>query len=140
MKKSLWFLAPILLISPLYSQGYGPRASLAQRPYDPAREVTVSGMVTSVLHPSMGRRMTGTHVILKTENEVVEVHLGPTFFLDSHKFSVSQGDTLTLTGSRLSDGGKSYIIVREVAKGSQSLTLRARNGIPSWNRQGAGRW
>ena len=107
-----------------------------QRPYDPAQEVTVSGTVTDILHPSMGRRMTGTHLMMSVDGKSVEVHLGPTSFLDSKQFALAKGDTLILTGSKAAGNGSEFIIAREITKGSQTLTLRDKNGIPSWSRRG----
>ena len=104
-----------------------------QRRYDPATETTVTGTVEDVMqitHP--GRGGSGTHLRLKTETGVIEVHVGPTWYLESQKASFAKGDAVTVTGSKV--GGA--VIAREVKKGDAVLTLRDKQGVPKWSRGG----
>jgi DNA/RNA endonuclease YhcR with UshA esterase domain len=105
--------------------------------YDPATETTVTGAVEQVNHPQYPNRMIGTHVDLKTDAGVFDVHIGPESFITKQGFSFEKGDTLTVTGSKQVLGGKDSIIAREIKKGDQVLTLRSVNGIPKWSRRGA---
>jgi hypothetical protein len=126
--------------------------------YDTQAEVTVTGTVQEVrtlggmmpgdgpvaLH-GMGRGMgmQGTHLILQTETGTLEVHLGPTAFLESEKIigsgssdqpgPIAQGDTIEVVGSRMTIGGSRALIAREIRKGGQSWTLRDANGRPRWS-------
>lgn len=100
------------------------------RNYDPATETTVSGTVEDVVQIShQNGRGTGTHLKLKTDAGVIDVHVGPTRYLEAQKFSVAKGDQLMVTGSKL----KSAIIAREIKKGDTTLTLRDQQGIPKWS-------
>ena len=109
--------------------------ALAQqtRAYDPTTETTVTGTVEDVMQVAHGGRSTGTHLKLKTNAEVIEVQLGPTLYLESQKFAVAKGDTITVTGSKVKDS----IVAREVKKGDTTLTLRDSQGVPKWSRGAA---
>jgi hypothetical protein len=43
----------------------------------------------------------GMHLLLKTAEETVEVHLGPEWYLEEQNFSVEPGDRVKIKGSRI---------------------------------------
>ena len=43
------------------------------------------------------------------------------------------GDTLEVVGSILDDDGKSYMVARELKKGSKVVKLRDERGVPVWS-------
>jgi hypothetical protein len=106
--------------------------------YDPATEATITGTVEDVLHPAGYNGMAGTHVNLKTQDGVVQVHLGPEAYIAKQNFSIEKGDTLSVTGSKQVMGGQTVLLAREVKKGDAVLTLRDANGIPKWSRRNTG--
>ena len=110
----------------------------APRHYNPATEITTSGTVEGITHPAGYNGMAGTHVSLKTQDGVLEVHLGPEAFLTRQNFSIAKGDTLTVTGSKQVLAGQNVLIAREVKKDDKVLTLRDANGIPKWSRRNSG--
>ena len=68
------------------------RGQGAGRMYDPATETTVKGTVEEVKQVSGPRGGPGgVHLILKTDKETLEVHLGPTTFLEKQKFTAWSG-------------------------------------------------
>lgn len=109
----------------------------AQRPgnrsrmYDPATETIVKGNVDQVTQPSRGR-MSGTHLFVKADGMTTEVALGPSAFVSGQGFSFAKGDAVEVTGSKVTQSGKEYVIAREVIKDGKTLTLRDKNGIPAW--------
>jgi hypothetical protein len=131
----------LLVAAPLLAQpqgrGGGPR-------YDRATEATVTGTVESVEQIAgpgggRGRRgLGGTHLTLKTNTETLEVHLGPTAFLNEKKLAITKGDMLVITGSRVTLDGERVYIAKEVKKGDNTWTLRDAAGLPLW-RGGGGR-
>ncbi len=118
-------------------QGGGPR-------YDTATEATVAGTVEAVEQITgrgggRGRRgLGGTHLTLKTAAETLEVHLGPTAFLNEQKVVVAKGDTVEIIGSRVTVDDERVFIAKSVKKGSSVWTLRDASGLPLW-RGGGGR-
>lgn len=101
--------------------------------YDPATEITVKGTVEDVSEHEHGG-WTGTHLKVKTEKEMLEVHLGPTSFLKEKGFLFSKGDQTELVGSRVKYEGADAVVAREVKKDGKSLELRNAKGIPKWSR------
>jgi hypothetical protein len=112
-------------------RGYGGR-------YDPQTVETVSGEVISVDKVAYGRRGSyGIHVLLRTDKGEIPVHLGPSWFVDRQTMKVALHDRVEVTGSRVIYGGKPALIAAEVRKGSETLQLRSRDGLPLWRRSGS---
>jgi hypothetical protein len=116
-------------------RGQGPR-------YDTSTEVTVHGSIQEVKQVTGGmgiRNMTGTHVILKTDQETIEIHLGPSTFIADQKLVLQKDDVVEVIGSRVTVAGANAILARQVRKGEQAVTLRDAQGFPSWSRGPRGR-
>lgn len=125
----------ILLAGILAAQNPAPQNMMPQnmmRTYDPATETTLKGTVEEVKLVQHGRMMTGTHLMVKTGDETKEVMLGPSNFVTRKGFTFAKGDSIELTGSRISMGDAEYVLAREVVKNGKTLTLRAKNGVPKW--------
>ena len=111
---------------------------VAQRNYDPKTVETIQGNVVSVEKtPSKGRAY-GIHLILQTDKETIPVHLGPGWYVEKQTPRIEPNDTVTITGSRVTVGGKRAIIAAQVKKGKDILKLRDENGIPMWRRASRG--
>jgi hypothetical protein len=111
---------------------------VAQRNYDPKTVETIQGNVVSVEKtPSKGPAY-GIHLILQTDKETIPVHLGPGWYVKKQTPRIEPNDTVTVTGSRVTVGGKPAIIAAQVKKGNDILKLRDENGIPMWRRAGRG--
>jgi hypothetical protein len=100
--------------------------------YDPDAEVTVAGTIEEVNERGGDMGMTGTHLVIKTDEETVDVHLGPSMYLADQGFVFNKGDHIELTGSKVEQENASFLIAREVRKGDQLLTLRDEQGRPAW--------
>ena len=149
---ALFGLAAVALFAPpgtLAQMGSGPGPGRAMRGplYNPSTETTVKGTVEEVQQltgkPMPGpsgtmwntcpRGWSGTHLILTTDQGTLAVHVGPTAYLTSKNFSISMGDELTITGSKVRYLGSDFLIAREITKGGQVLTLRDTKGFPLWS-------
>ena len=132
----------LLVTAPLTAQPQG-RGEGSPR-YDLATEATVTGTVASVEQIAgpgggRGRRgLGGTHITLKTKADTLEVHLGPTAFLDEKKVTIAKGDTLVIVGSRVTVDAEPVFIAKEVKKGDSVWTLRDAAGLPLWRGRGGG--
>lgn len=110
----------------------GPRG--APR-YDPKTEVTVQGTVEELKeYPSPRGWRTGQHVMLKTDQGAVEVHLGPTDYWKANGFELAKGDSIEVTGSKVKVDDAEVLLAREVKKGEKTVTLRDAKGVPAWAR------
>lgn len=111
----------------------GPTPRMMMRMYAPATETTIKGTVQEVKTMQHGRMMmSGTHLIVKTDNQTQEVMLGPSNFVASKGFTFAKGDSIELTGSKVTMMGQDYIVAREVTKDGKTLTLRDKTGKPEW--------
>jgi hypothetical protein len=116
------------LATAVLAQGRGQRVPR----YDPKNEATFSGTIEDIQQqPCLGRRA-GTHVVLKTQTETVEVCVGPQAFVQQKGFAFAKGDPIEVVGSRVKLGGKDVVIARQIRKDNQTLTLRDAQGIPQW--------
>jgi hypothetical protein len=100
-------------------------------PYDVSSEATITGTVQDVLQPHMGQMM-GTHLVVKTATETIEVHVGPSSFVTKEGFAFAKGDSVQVLGSKVTIDGKEALISRELTKDGKTLTLRDKTGQPLW--------
>jgi len=138
-KPNLWkevllgsLLATLTVPAAWAQQQQGPGKGMPR--YDPATEVTVKGTVEEVTEHTGPMGWTGTHLVLKTEKETLEVHVGPSAFLAEKGFAFTQGDEVEVTGSRMKYEGEEALLARTVKKGEKNLTLRNAQGIPQWSK------
>ena len=104
-----------------------------QRMYNPATVQTVTGTVETVEKITPMRGMSGgIHLLLKTEKGPLSAHLGPEWFIERLQPGIEKGDTVTVTGSMGTVGGKPALFAAEVRKGDETLKLRDERGIPVW--------
>jgi hypothetical protein len=103
--------------------------------YDPKTEVTLKGTVMDVTEQAAPRgRWTGTHLMLKTDAQTIDVHVGPTRYLEQEKIHFAKGDTVEVTGSRVRIDNADVLLAREIKMGDRTVTLRSADGIPAWSR------
>jgi hypothetical protein len=64
---------------------------------------------------------------------MIDVYLCPKSFLDDMGMSLTKGDEIALTGSKVKAEGADLILVREVVKGNDTVVLRDGKGDPVWS-------
>ena len=103
------------------------------RMYDPKTVGTISGEVISVdmITPMKGMSQ-GVHLTLKTDKEIISVHLGPWWYIENRDIRIEPKDKIEVAGSRITYQGKPAIIAAKVKKGDEVLKLRDENGLPVW--------
>jgi hypothetical protein len=101
-------------------------------PYDPSKEVTVSGVVKGMetIEVPDGKR---SILVLTVNNENLGVLLGPETWVEKQGVKFAPGakvEVTGLTGYRYNGG--SAIMPRIVKGGSKALTVRDSTGKPMW--------
>jgi len=123
------FVAWLILISALAA-----RTSLAQEEpkYDTRTVGTYEGVVTAVGSHTGRRGNPRTRVTLKTKDGTIELHLGPTVFLDDKKLRLAEGDKITAIESRVRQESGGLIIVDRSPRqeGSQTAQRRRQASLP----------
>jgi hypothetical protein len=109
--------------------------------YDVKSETTIKGSVESVETITgtggRGRRgLGGTHLVVKTEKESVEVHVGPTAYLAEKGITLAKGDKVEILGSRVTGDNETFLIAKQIKKGDNTWTLRDASGRPAWSGRG----
>ncbi len=117
------------MVLTVVAQGPGSQG-MGFGPYNTASETTVTGTVQAVQQHPGKRAGVGIHLLLKTKDSTLDVHVGPSWYLDKQGVKFAEGDTVEVTGSMLktNDG----ILAREIKKGDKTLTLRNAAGHPLW--------
>lgn len=114
------------------SAGAQERRQGGPPPYDPAKEVTVSGVVKGIdtIEVADGKR---SILVLTVNNENLGVLLGPETWVQKQGMAFAAGarvEVVGLTGYRYNGG--SAIMPRTVKTGSKTLKLRDETGKPLW--------
>lgn len=114
-------------------RGWGPDNQYCLA-YKPDTTVTISGEVISVEKtvPTKGM-FYGVHLMVKTDEETISVHLGPGWYIEGQGIMFEPEDKLVVTGSKVTFDEEQVIIASEVKRGDEVLELRDENGIPAWS-------
>lgn len=116
-----------------------PRAGRRGSPmYDVKTETTITGTIESVetIRGPGGRgggRLGGTHLVVRTATETLEVHVGPAAYLAEQKIIVATGDAVDILGSRVTMDDKPVVLARRITNGEAEWTLRDASGRPLWS-------
>ncbi|NBC18929.1 MAG: hypothetical protein GVY18_16635 [Bacteroidetes bacterium] len=139
MKRTLSFafiLALLLPLAAMAQRGTG-RMNMDHR-YDPAAEETVEGTVEAVELMPAPRAGTGVHLQLRTEDGLLPVHLGPSWYITNQDVQIDEGDAIEVVGARITVDGAPALIAGTIRRGDGLLVLRDEAGFPAWRgwRQG----
>ena len=130
---AVFFASSLAMAAPWKGSGGWGMGSPYQRNFNPSTVETISGTVASVEQTKPMKGMYyGIHIMLKTEKETVEVHLGPGWYVERLDTRIEKGDKIEIKGSRVTMAGKAVIIAAEVKKGDNTLILRDSSGVPAW--------
>jgi len=129
MLKILTVVAFVLVV--ILILGNGPKQRAPK--YNAATEVKVEGVVQEVQQfwcPINGDE--GTHLMLKTDTGILQVHVAPRRFLQGNSVSFSQGDQIAVVGSTVTYEGHDAMIARKITRGDQTFAFRLPDGRPLW--------
>jgi len=98
--------------------------------YNPANEVTVKGVVQEVqeFDCPVSEGELGTHLLLKTADRQLQVHLAPARIIRGQKLSFAPGDQLDVVGAQVRFAGENGIIARQITRGNETLIFRDEKG------------
>lgn len=115
------------------------RHAMAQHAaFDSSKIETVQGKVTKVFTPKAGSAAGGElRLTLKTDKGNMPVVVGPTSYIEKDNFKISQGDNISVTGSRVMMHRRAELVATQIKKGDKTLELRKNDGTPLWSTQGS---
>ncbi len=129
MLKILTAVAFVLVVVLILGNGVKQRAPN----YNAATEVKVEGVVVDVQQfwcPINGDE--GTHLTLKTDAGILQVHVAPRRFLHGNGVSFSKGDQIAVVGSTVTYEGHDAMIARKITRGDQTYAFRQPDGTALW--------
>ena len=147
-----WWLSPIILTMilvlawPAVAQhrgrgGGGDPGAQDRQLYNPQTVTTVQGQVEDLGSYGMqgwraapGMAIQG--LVLKTSKGNITINLGPPWFVSKQGFTLQKGDTLEVTGSKVTKDEKTVLLAAEVKKNGQTLKVRDEKGAPLCRGQG----
>lgn len=138
LKVGCVLIASLVASAPVAFGQQSNRTGMRMPAYDTSAETSIAGTVVEVVQPQRDRMM-GTHLLVKTNTETIEVHLGPANFISREGFTFTKGDSVEILGSKVPMRGSEVLIAREVTKDGQKLTLRDETGRPLWAGRGMSR-
>lgn len=129
------FLLTVLLVAcNLAAASQGPPESTAAPKYDLAAEVTLKGTIVDTIErncPVAGGL--GFHFTFKAEDgRTIEVHVASAKFMKDYEWILNKGDQIKLVGARANVQGADGILAREITRGNETFTFRAKDGKPVW--------
>jgi hypothetical protein len=113
-------------------KGASVPAHVSSSAYDVTRESVLQGMVVEYF-PASSAAPFGAHVLLQTSTGNVDVNLGNSKLLEANHISLTAGDSVTVVGENLFSSNRTIFAIRTLQKGSQSVTLRSKHGMPLVN-------
>ena len=98
--------------------------------YDIAKEVTLNGMVSSVLTKPTAGMIMGSHLLLATPSGPVDASLGRFGLEGKGAVKVAPGQQIEITGVMKTLNDKQVLLTRTVKVGGQVYTIRNEHGVP----------
>ena len=121
----------ILLI--IVFSSVGPHREKALPAYNAAAEATISGTVEETREffcPISDEQ--GMHLVLRTPQNVLLVHVGPSRFLRAQAVQFHSGDQVEVVGTRVHYQQQDALLAREITRGNETLIVRDHQGRPLW--------
>jgi hypothetical protein len=97
--------------------------------YDVARESVISGKIVQYSSASTTPPL-GAHISLQTSSGTIDVHAGNAKVIQAGNISLQAGDSVSITGETVQFGNSSVFVARVIQKGSKSVAVRSKNGVP----------
>ena len=123
----------ITIILVIIFSSVGPRQEKAPPAYNPAAEITVSGVVAETREffcPISDDQ--GLHLVVRTDQNVLLVHVAPSRFLRTQGFQFHSGEKVEVVGTRVNYQQQDALLAREVIRGNEVLIVRDHQGRPLW--------
>jgi hypothetical protein len=93
----------------------------------------MKGTVEELKLPTKEHAKDVAHLMVKSGTDTIDIYLCPKSFLDDMGATFVKGDEVAVTGSKVKQDSGDLILAREVAKGTDTLTLRDDKGKPVWD-------
>jgi hypothetical protein len=104
------------------------------RNFDPSAIEDLMGKVEEIAYAGHengeGR---GVELLLRTDEELISVHLGPAWYLDMQSEKIKPGQKISVRGSRVMHNQEPILIAETITRGDKVLRIRSEEGYPVWS-------
>jgi hypothetical protein len=97
--------------------------------YDTSKEIKVQGTIQQIEVLGSGAPL-GTHVLIQTDQGVVDAHLGYRKATTAENLGLSVGQEIQITGMMANIGSNSVLLARILTTPTHIYILRSEHGIP----------
>jgi hypothetical protein len=98
--------------------------------YDAAHEITIDGIIQSVITKTTPGSPAGMHLLVMGPEGLVDAHVGP-FLNTQTKAELKEGVSVQIVGAMVSIRGKDFLFARQMTVAGHTITLRNEHGILS---------
>lgn len=104
-----------------------------RRKFNPDSVTEFTGQVVEVFYSKESRHDTrGVIVFMADEEDVMEVHLGPSWYIDRQLRHIKVGEELTVTGSVIDYKNQEILVAQTLKRGKNKYQFRDEDGSPYW--------
>ena len=96
--------------------------------YELSREITVQGIISRITES--GGAPSGTHLLIQTNQGVVDAHLGGTGIVHILKLNLAPGQPVHVVGMMANINGQQVLLARILKTPQRIQILRSEHGIP----------
>jgi len=133
MKKVNYIVAAATVILIVVFSAIEPRRDKTPPTYNAAAETSLTGVVqeTKEFYCPLADDQ-GMHLLLRTAQGNVLVHVAPARFLRTQGIHFNPQDQVEVIGTRVRFQGQDAMLAREITRGSEVLIFRDHQGHPLW--------
>jgi hypothetical protein len=122
---AVWVMIPLLACA----QEADSKESVPE--YDVSKETRFQGVIDEMKDRICPiSRGVGSHLTVKVDEKVYEVHVAPVKFVQMYGAAFQRGETVEIVGVIIQ--GTEAILPREIRRGNQGLVFRDEKGRPIW--------
>jgi hypothetical protein len=117
-----------------FLQAFAAQSRPAVPKYDRASEAVFTGSVEEVRdRQCLVSGGIGSHLVIRlSDSKLIEVHLSSTRFVHQYELVFHPGETLEITGVKVTFEGVETIFARKIKRGSDEYLFRDSEGKPIW--------
>lgn len=112
---------------------YRNRSKSYKRDYNLKTVEEFTGKVEQIVNSNgENGQVKGVEIILDTGNELLLVHLGPSWFIEHQQEKIKRGQKVTVKGSKIIYKNVPIVVAEWIKRGNDMLKLRTEKGDPTW--------
>jgi len=142
-KFQIFVLFCLFLVTQLSAQhGRGLNRGNITRLYDTSTVETITGKIMKINTAQSGySRFPGIILNLEGNKLLTKIFVAPVWYLEQEKLQLKTGESITITGSKVTFQNKPLIIAKDFEYNKKKFVIRDENGFPVWagKRMGPGK-